>query len=466
MHCRQMKMLILTSGLIALVLVFSFMLQVPHVHAQTACDYYASPNGTGNGLSPSTPFQISKFWSYATPGKTLCLLDGTYTGGNSMIRPPSTFAGTAGQPITIRAMNDGAVLIDGGSSRPVSLRGAYGILEGVNIHGGDNITLSLGGQHWIVRRVVAWNTLGQGVDHIIDVAGTHGLLEDCAAFGKARKILAAGAGRGGPGYNTVRRCWARWEDKGAPGVAGNPTNTLEMGYGQDNVTFENVLAIRDVAPGAYVTSPEKPFTQFATKNSKWLGSIVYLTPTAKLDTNALLAAFLDGGSNYQNGQYHTSQGNLWQDVVAFVSPGHPNFHGIKAMGFTGGVPAGTNNTIINLVGVGGAASTCDRSSWNGCGNLRLGTSLSAALGTSNSVWTEVPGICKRYVDGKLTNAPLWPWPMNQRIKDALVQSGRSPVDVTRTMEDMFGPIAQACKTGTTNTGATPAPSDLRVIGAN
>src|SRR5262249_16658221 len=106
---------------------------------QAPCDYYASPDGmgpdgTGDGLSDSTPFPIQKFWPLATPGKTLCLLDGTY----GSLRVPSTLTGTADQPITIRALNDSKVLFDGGTSRPVDLRGNYGVLEGVNIHGGDN----------------------------------------------------------------------------------------------------------------------------------------------------------------------------------------------------------------------------------------------------------------------------------------------------------------------------------------
>jgi hypothetical protein len=44
-----------------------------------------------------------------------------------------------------------------------------------------------------------------------------------------------------------------------------------------------------------------------------------------------------------------------------------------------------------------------------------------------------------------TTQPLWPWPMNQRIKDALVQSGRQPVDVTGTVEKMLGRIPQECR---------------------
>jgi len=62
-------------------------------HADAACTHYASPSGGGNGLSQSSPFQIANFWSVASAGKTLCLLDGVYTGANSMINPPQGLNG-------------------------------------------------------------------------------------------------------------------------------------------------------------------------------------------------------------------------------------------------------------------------------------------------------------------------------------------------------------------------------------
>lgn len=37
----------------------------------SAATYYASPSGGGNGISPSSPFQIADFWSKAKPGDTL-----------------------------------------------------------------------------------------------------------------------------------------------------------------------------------------------------------------------------------------------------------------------------------------------------------------------------------------------------------------------------------------------------------
>ena len=78
------------------------------------CDYYASPNGAGNGRSEKSPFRIADFWTVARPGATLCLLDGTYRHTDSMITPgASGKSGRSGIPITVKALNDGAVTIDG-----------------------------------------------------------------------------------------------------------------------------------------------------------------------------------------------------------------------------------------------------------------------------------------------------------------------------------------------------------------
>jgi hypothetical protein len=64
----------------------------------------------------------------------------------------------------------------------------------------------------------------------------------------------------------------------------------------------------------------------------------------------------------------------------------------------------------------------------------------------------------RYQDGNLTNQPLWPWPMNQRIIDGLVQSGRDPVDITATVVKLlFRPAPRAPVVP-----ATPPPSPREV----
>jgi hypothetical protein len=442
-----MKMLMLTSGLIASVLVLSFTLKVPQVHAQTSCDYYASSNGTGTGISPSTPFQISKFWSVAKPGKTLCLLDGTY----SRLVVPPTFVGTAAQPITIRAVNDGQVTFNGGGNRAGDLEGSYGILEGVNLYNGGDSTLMIRGDHWIVRRVVAWDA-GLTAE-ILALAGEYNVLEDCAAFGTGRYTLNAGANHQGPSYNIMRRCWA------SSRASQGETFPLMMGYGQSNVTFENMIA--NWNNGSSV--PTNPaFDSWRTQNSRIMGLISYATAT-DVNVPGLFRLNLNGGSDP-----HPAQDTLnmrMRHILAFYHPNNPHW--------------GNAGITLNLDSRSYIEDSIGVAAYNSLGsitasNVRFGTSISAALAGSgfSNVWDALPGICKRYASAPgdssstLTTQGLWPWPMNQRIKDALVQSGRTPVDVTQTMEGMFGPIPQACKTGTPNTGALPEPRNVRVIGAN
>src|SRR5262245_28173334 len=107
--------------------------------AQITCTHYASPDGGGDGLSQSFPFQIADFWSLAGPGKTLCLSDGTYNGANSMINPPPGLNGNNSAPITIQALNDGGVFIDGQLTRvPMHLNNnSFWSFEGFDVGNAD-----------------------------------------------------------------------------------------------------------------------------------------------------------------------------------------------------------------------------------------------------------------------------------------------------------------------------------------
>jgi hypothetical protein len=454
----KMKILTLPFGLIVSMLAFSFMLKVPQVHAQTSCNYYASPNGTGNGLSPSTPFQIDKFWSVATPGKTLCLLDGTY----GEVEVPTTFAGTAAQPITIRALHDGQVLIRGAYA--LGIKGSYGILEGVNVEGlGGEWTVGVRGDHWVLRRVIAWATSNEPGAPSWDIQGTNNLIEDCAAFGITRKTFSIGALSGNPDrYNTIRRCWVRYENRPE---GPSPRTGFEIGYFQSFVTAENLLATWDEVPGANTSGSQTgPLYVSHGHNNRIFGSIIYETATASWPGGDLV------GSQSDTQYGDTLYGMRLQDLVAIIAPSNASWSSTSpfALSECDGSICGSDNIATNLVSVGGIASTCG---WthNGsrCGTILHGDSLASALrGTGKTIWEQVPGICYRYVDGTLTSTPLWPWPMNQRIKDALVQSGRTSVDVTQTIEGIFGPIPQACTTGAPPSAGTLAPRNLRVVGAD
>ncbi len=54
-------------------------------------------------------------------------------------------------------------------------------------------------------------------------------------------------------------------------------------------------------------------------------------------------------------------------------------------------------------------------------------------------------ICYRYVDGVLTNEPLWPWPMQGRIEAATDRSLWDTADVNAEIEAVFGPVPEECK---------------------
>jgi outer membrane biosynthesis protein TonB len=94
-------------------------------------------------------------------------------------------------------------------------------------------------------------------------------------------------------------------------------------------------------------------------------------------------------------------------------------------------------------------------------NILTGSTSATAYPAGDNLWSSGRGasLCYAYRDGNLTSTPLWPWPMNQRIKDAMVQSGRAAVDVTATVQSLFGTIPSACGgTGGSSPAPTPPPT--------
>jgi hypothetical protein len=117
---------------------------------------------------------------------------------------------------------------------------------------------------------------------------------------------------------------------------------------------------------------------------------------------------------------------------------------------------GTNLVARNLTSVGGAGSFYG-TEWKKSA-LSEGTLLSAVANLFTASTTGA-NLCFRYQNGTLTTQPLWPWPMNQRIIDATIKSGRTAVDVTATVESMLGTIPATCKSsGGTSTPVASAPS--------
>ena len=439
--------------------------------ASAACTHYASPTGTGNGSSSSQPFKIASFWPVAKAGTTLCLLDGQYTGSTSMINPPQNLAGTASAPITIKALNDGKVTIDGtGATIPVRLYyNNYFVIEGINARNSSASVVDLSrSSNNIIRRVAAWDAADNNTNIFGIHNGTNNLLEDVAGWGVARKIISTSQGGNA---TTIRRAWARWEGSHVIG----PKMTYALAYNNYSVVCENCIGtwsggrmkqsytLLDYygqpwtgnGAGTYSNyGVNQPYGIFAVDrldgdknaNTKLLGSIAYVQSSDRFaPSQAVFITKMDSMEVSNTAVYYQPDYHLNKTRFALYNLASA---------------VGTNLYAKNLTGIGGAASTYG-SDWKKS-NLSEGASLSSVGNIFSS--TSGANLCRRYQNRALTDVPLWPWPMNQRIIDGLIQSGRTAVDVTLTVEKMFGSIPASCKTsgGTVAPGVPSAPLHLVV----
>ncbi|WP_447979331.1 LEPR-XLL domain-containing protein [Candidatus Nitrospira bockiana] len=392
--------------------------------------YYASPNGTGNGLSKSSPFQISDFWAVAAPGKTLYLLDGTYRGPDSMIDPPDGLSGAAGKPITVKALNDGKVTIDGQDVRqPVRLyNNDYFILEGFNAHSSGPkysvIEISGGSDRNVLRRIVGWD--GGSAKAIFALSNAnYNLLEDCAGFGVARKIVSSSYG----GNNTtLRRFWGSWEASSSIG----PKMTVTPTYNNTGMLIENSI----LTWKSPQSSIDQPYGMLSVDRmdvdrrtfAKIYGTIIYLAD--------------DAGTFAPGQQILVTKADevVLKDVVSFFPKGKYTDKRTFVLGNSG--TTSPNLRATNLTSIGGRGPQI-ASEWV-TSNVKSGPDLASVYGSGESLFknsgNDGATILYRYENGTLTNTPLWPWPMNQRIIDAMASAGRQPVDVTRTIQGLFGPI--------------------------
>ena len=223
------------------------------------------------------------------------------------------------------------------------------------------------------------------------------------------------------------------------------------------MTFENLVGTYGRTGNR--SQPEGVYEVFRTHQSKLLGSIAYVLKDAVYDPTTLTFGISDAGSAAGQGNYDPASQVLVKHILSYIDPAHAQFADKRALRFDYDPPGphGTNNRAEAMVGVSGQPLSCQGPSWV-CTNVQQGLTLAAAIGAGKSVWTDsaaAPGICKRYVGGVLTETPLWPLPITQRLKDAMAQAGQTPVDITAVMEQLFGPIPDSCRTD----GTAPMPPE-------
>jgi hypothetical protein len=184
-----------------------------------------------------------------------------------------------------------------------------------------------------------------------------------------------------------------------------------------------------------------------------------------------------------------------RDVVTVMAPGNSRFNKIHGYAFTRYPQNGpesyphsrnlypvVNNVATRVTSIRGSLGDIQDPDWSvsgvSAGSCLPGTPNCAVQSPWQNTSTNGARICYRTENGQVTNVPLWPWPMNDRIKAATAQAGaysgpcsinctwpggvrpiRGVVDVTADMEALLGPIAAECRSDV----VTPPPTSVEPI---
>jgi len=410
--------------------------------AVECADYYASPAGRGSGTTAETPYLIADFWPHARPGDTLWLLDGTYTGSHSMIAPPEGVQGKPGAAITVKALHDGRVTVDGqGKLVPVQIgrEQHWFTIEGLNACRSKRTVVAIAGSHCTVRRVCAWDAADGNTNVFGNHYCEHTLYEDCAGWGVARKTYSNSQGGN---FTTYRRCWGRWEGCHRVG----PKMTYSVYYNSYGNTFENCIgtwhAQRMRESHSPIGNDGKPFTNWGrgpkeprhyssfavdqpygifgvdridpgkcpTHGFRLLGCLAYITAESRVDQ--FIGMYFQRA--YDRGDI------VIQDCAAIAGPGSARVLPMRLIRpvltrFTCLAAAEPVLTEPSKVSQLVRAARID--------DLPLGPHGALDAPDGADLW-------HRYENGVKTDQPLWPWPMNDRIK-ALIS-----VDVTATVMEL------------------------------
>lgn len=477
-----------------------------------ATNYYASPNGGGDGKTQSRPFKIANFWSVAAPGDVLYLLDGIYTGSSSMIHPPSNLSGSKGAPITVSALNEGEATIDGKfSNTPVKLHeNNWFVIEGINVCNAGSV--NNGRVLWlnysdnaIVRRVIGWDADPEENSYIFHSSySNNNLFEDCAGWGSARKIFS------NHHDNNVafRRCFARWTYYNTAKY--NWTGAFTYSYGSTNTLLENCIGTWDESPVVTVNvNTPGIFIDDATSANggyKMVGCIAYHLKTQTGEPLGLWR--LKNRNADTNYRLKDCVGYSEKDIDVFRLEDMA-FYGSYLTSMGGGSGGATNyamsvnrqkGTVNYVIQQDSTSKGVNEGSnfdyimsynnalqdYNGAYPKNWSRSVNPGLiaksgniiqyGLAENDRPKVNGqsvgakIQYKYIDGVLTNAPLWPWPMNERIKKAMIQSGYNKrggldgsggTDLTKTIFELGGGEMPATLQNVSAISLLP-PSNLRV----
>lgn len=400
--------------------------------------YYASPEGLGDGSSVESPFAVAAFWDEAQPGDTLILLDGLYTDPRSMIKPPKNLSGKRDSPITFRALHDGKVTIDGkGVLQPVALyHNDWWVIEGINACNSKSTVVNISrSNHCIVRRMCGWKAADGNTNIFAAHYGKHNLFEDCAGRGVARKTFSCSQGGN---YTTFRRCFGSWEGCHSVG----PKMAFTLFYNSHHITAENCIATWDGKSmresHAAMGNDGKPFTKWKDGSGKpryysnygvdqpygcfgmdridkgpTKGPFVYGCIAFRLKSQRVVSIpglFFMRCKEPHDGWFENCAAIVEKDAADVRAFNMANVDGRNLTAIGGSDPDFGKGSISNILRITGTDSTA---AWR-----KMFQKEPPERGAH---------LYCRYENGKLTHQPLWPWPMNDRIKEV------TGIDLTATI---------------------------------
>lgn len=250
--------------------------------AAAGCTYYVAKGGSDSNSGKTLAAAWATFgraWRDLYPGQSLCIGDGTYT---EPIQP-NVRNGEPGKPITIKALNDGKVTIDGqGKNIPVRLGENWGsagpignwyVVEGIVARNGTLSDFRIeNASNNILRRISAYNVdTDENSLAIAIVWGNDNLVEDFIAAGTGRYMANVFTGSG----NTLRRgftMWQAWDGRHFCGVSWPNGDNVGV-YNSSDTTVENVLAYGRALTGIFIQANDDAA---AANNNQILGSMALL----------------------------------------------------------------------------------------------------------------------------------------------------------------------------------------------
>lgn len=405
-----------------------------------AATKYASPTGGGDGSSVGSPTTVSAGLALLSAGDTLYLLDGTYTGASAMIAPTTGLSGSSGSPITVAALNDGQVTINGQGVRvPIKLRtNNWFVVQGVNAHNSsEDVVQITGSAYFQGKRLVAWDALDGNWDDFWS-GSISNLFEDCAGWGISRKVFSPSQG----GHSMIyRRCFAMFQGCQWHG----PKMGFTLAYNSTNVLAENCVSMWNATSlpvGTWCVKGDPDESDLSGCWTNYTGHVIQYetSPNVWEPTGCFSADGNQGlGIGANNGPYMygcvamsfatNAIGNLtkqmqmanfsgnevpyFQDCAGYVQTGssaslRPFYFD---SGSSGQYLTSISGGIASAYGGGSYLNRIDGSD-DVTGRANWASMFTATSRPANGAWLRY-----RYQNKTVTGTMLWPWPMNTRIKN-------------------------------------------------